>query len=153
MCLLEINSLRFWLSKWVKVSNITVVGCYKPPSATRDALKYLLIFIKWLFWVLSYGLFKLGLALWDLRLCDSLGRKQLINAPTRLNPKVQHKSILLDLIITNAAHKFTSTVIFCNYISDHCVIACVQDTKIPKEKPCYIFKKCWGASFFAWFIP
>lgn len=74
-------------------------------------------------------------------LCDSLGLTQLVNAPTRLNPKVQHKSTLLDLIITNVAHKFTSTGIFCNDISDHCVIACVRDTKIPKVKPRFIFKR------------
>ncbi len=71
---------------------------------------------------------------------------QLSNAQTRLNPKVQHKSTLLDLIITNAAHTFTSTGIFCNDISDHCVIACVRDTKIPKLKPCFIFKRYFSPS-------
>ncbi len=70
---------------------------------------------------------------------------QLSNAPTRLNPKVQHKSTLLDLIITNAAHTFTSTGIFCNDISDHCVIACVRDTKIPVKTSLY-FKKIFQSN-------
>ncbi len=141
----EVLAIKVGVSK---VSNITVVGCYRPPSATRDALK---VFSDILHELNDSSEFILmGDLNWDWlsgtsdcfkELCDSLSLTQLINAPTRLNPKVQHKSTLLDLIITNAAHKFTSTGIFCNDISDHCVIACVQDTKIPKVKPCFIFKR------------
>jgi len=80
-------------------------------------------------------------------LCDFLNLAQLINAPKRPNPKVQHKSTLLDLIITNTAHKFNSTGIFCNDVSDHCVIACVRNTKIPKLKPNFLFFKRYFKNF------
>lgn len=124
------------------VSNITVVGCYRPLSATRDAFKAFSDILHELNDSSEFIL--MGDVNWDWlsgtsdclkEFCESLSLMQLINVPTRLNPKVQHKFTLLDPIITNAAHKFISTGIFCNDISDHCVIACVRDTKLPKVKP------------------
>lgn len=66
---------------------------------------------------------------------------QLINQPTRPNPKNLEKSTLIDLILTNVPHKFSSLAVFCNDLSDHCVVAACRDTKIPKGKPRIIFKR------------
>lgn len=75
-----------------------------------------------------------------LKNCDSLNLVQLTNAPTGPNLKAQTKSTLLDLIFTNTYHKYTTTGIFCNNVSDHCTIACVRK-KIPKVQPSLIFKR------------
>lgn len=44
------------------------------------------------------------------------------------------KSTLIDLILTNVPHKFLSMGVFCNDLSDHCVIATSRGSKIPKCK-------------------
>ena len=66
---------------------------------------------------------------------------QLIDSPTRPNPKCPEKSSLIDLFITNNPHKYTSVSVFPYDVSDHCVIAAIRDTKIPKVKPRYITKR------------
>ena len=66
---------------------------------------------------------------------------QLIDSPIRPNAKCPEKSTLIDLFITNNPHKYTSAGVFPNDVSDHCVIACVKDAKIPKAKPRYITKR------------
>lgn len=60
---------------------------------------------------------------------------QLINTPTRPNPKCPEKSSLIDLILTNVPFKYTVIGVFANDVSDHCVIAAVRDTKVPKSAP------------------
>lgn len=130
-----------------KDCRITIIGCYRPPSAVGGALTALSDIL--------HGFCKsefvlLGDLNWDFlspisdpfkEVCDSLNVSQLLNAPTRPNHRDQTKSTLLDVILTNAPHKYTATGIFCNDISDHCVIACVRNTKLPKVKSRYIFKR------------
>ena len=45
---------------------------------------------------------------------------------------------MLDLIITNTSHKYTSTGIFCNDVSNNFANVCVRNTNIPKVKHCFI---------------
>ncbi len=45
------------------------------------------------------------------------------------------------MLITNNPHKYTSVSVFLYDVSDHCVIAGVRGTRIPKVKPCYITKR------------
>lgn len=74
-------------------------------------------------------------------ICDSLCLEQLINSPTRLNQKDPNKSSLIDVIFTNASHRFSASRVFCNDISDHCVIVCVRNCRIPKNKPHIILRR------------
>ena len=73
--------------------------------------------------------------------CDSLNLTQLINSSTRPNTKNPSKSSLLDLILTNAPHKYTDTGVFANDLSDHCTIATIRNSKLPKTKPNIICKR------------
>uniref|UniRef100_A0A3P9K1B3 Reverse transcriptase domain-containing protein n=1 Tax=Oryzias latipes TaxID=8090 RepID=A0A3P9K1B3_ORYLA len=126
---------------------ITVVGGYRPPSASKDALpslKHLLAKINYSELVLA------GDLNWDWlnpvsdefkSFCDSINLTQLVNLPTRPNLKCLDKSTLIDLILTNVPHKFSSLGVFCNDLSDHCVVAAVRNTKIPKYKPLIIYKR------------
>ena len=45
------------------------------------------------------------------------------------------------MFLTNAPHKYSTASIFANDISDHCVVATVRNTKIPKTKPRIIVKR------------
>lgn len=58
-------------------------------------------------------------------------------------PNLKHpeKSSLIDLMLTNAPHKYSCASVFANDISDHCLIASVRNTKIPKTRPRIIFKR------------
>ena len=126
---------------------MTVVGCYRPPSATKEALSSL----QHLLSKLNYNeLLMAGDLNWDWlnavsdefkSFCDSINLIQLVNLPTRPNLKKSEKSTLIDLILTNVPHKFLSLGVFCNDLSDHCVVATCRDTKIPKRKPRIIFKR------------
>lgn len=60
--------------------------------------------------------------------CDSANLTQIIDSPTRPNPKHPEKSTLLDLFLTNVPQKYKATAVFANDMSDHCVIAGVRDT-------------------------
>ena len=71
----------------------------------------------------------------------TINLSRLVNLPTRPNLKSSDKSTLIDLILTNVPHKCSSLGIFSNDLSDHCVVATCRDTKIPKCKPCIIFKR------------
>lgn len=73
--------------------------------------------------------------------CDSLNLFQIVDSPTRLNFKNLEKSSPIDVILTNFPHKYSTAFIFANDISDHCVVATVRKTKIPKIKPCIIVKR------------
>ena len=73
--------------------------------------------------------------------CDSLNLFQLVDSPTRPNIKNPGKSSLIDVILTYVPHKYSTAPIFANDISDHCVVAIVRNTKIPKTKPCILVKR------------
>lgn len=127
-----------------KSLSIAVVGCYRPPSASKAALYS----IKDLLAKLSYTkLLMAGDLNWDWlnsssdefkRFCDSINLTQLVHLPTRPNLKNPEKSTLIDLILTNVPHKFSSLGVFCNDLSDHCVVAACRNTKIPKCKPLFV---------------
>lgn len=51
------------------------------------------------------------------------------------------KSTLIDIILANAPHKYSAAVVFCNDVSDHCMIACVRNCKLIKTNPWFIFKR------------
>lgn len=130
-----------------KDADITVVGCYRPPSASKDAFQSI---SEILHKINDSEFILMGDMNWDWLsgnsdcfkdLCNDLNLVQLINEPTRINPKAEIKSTLLDLIVTNSVHKYTSTAVFCNDVSDHCAVACVRNTKIPKVKPRMILKR------------
>lgn len=130
-----------------KSLSITVVGCYRPPSASREALSSLKLLLS----RLNYReLLMAGDLNWDWlnvvsdefkSFCDSVSLSQLVNVPTRPNLKNPDKSTLIDLILTNVPHKFLSMGVFCNDLSDHCVIATSRGSKIPKCKSQVIRKR------------
>lgn len=122
-----------------KNSHITVVGCYRPPSASKEAFKSISDILHDLN---DSKLILMGELNWDWlswtsdcfkELCDSLNLVQLIHAPTRQNLKSENKSTLLELIITNAFHKYSSIGIFCNDVSDHCTIPVLEIQKFPRQ--------------------
>lgn len=136
-------------------STLTVVGCYRPPSAVAGATALLSDFLN----KLTNEYVVLGDLNWDwlsstsaLRgICDALHLTQLIQSPTRLNIKCMDKSTLLDVILTNAPHKYSATGVFCNDVSDHCMVACVRNTKMIKTRPRFVFKrnyKCFNEQAF-----
>lgn len=134
----------------VKISNafcITVVGCYRPPSALNDALQSLTHLLS----RLNYSEIVLAGDLnWDWlnpvsdnlkSFCDSVNLTQLINSPTRPNLKCPARSTLIDLILTNAPHKYSAIGVLCNDLSDHCLVVAIRNTKIPKLKSRIICKR------------
>uniref|UniRef100_A0A669EJS2 Reverse transcriptase domain-containing protein n=1 Tax=Oreochromis niloticus TaxID=8128 RepID=A0A669EJS2_ORENI len=133
--------------KIVESLSITAVGCYRPPSAVKETL----VSLKHLLSKLKYNeLLMAGDLNWDWlnivsddfkSFCDSVNLTQLVNLPTRPNIKSPDKSTLIDLILTNVPHKFLSLGVFCNDLSDHCVVATCRNTKIPKCKPRIIYKR------------
>ena len=124
-----------------------IIGCYRPPSASAEALSSL---AKYLSSLESNELLLVG----DLNcdwltsasdslksVCDSFNLTQLINGATRPNVKCPEKSSLLDLILTNAPHKFSDIGIFANDLSDHCAVAAVRQAKLPKIKSRVLLKR------------
>lgn len=130
-----------------KGMTVTVVGCYRPPSAAADTL----LTLSQLLSQLQYSEIVLaGDMNWDWLkpasdgmkgLCSEFNLTQLIASPTRPNPKHPEKSTLIDLLLTNAPHKFSKLGVFANDISDHCTIAAVRNAKIPKSRPRCIEKR------------
>lgn len=126
---------------------VTVVGCYRPPSASKEALDSL----KHLLSKLSYSeLVLAGDLNWDWlqkasaefkSFCDSINLTQLVHLPTQLNCKDPERSTLIDLILTNVPHKFSSLGVLCNDLSDHCAVAAIRSTKVQKSRPHIIFKR------------
>jgi hypothetical protein len=51
---------------------------------------------------------------------DALNLTQIINEPTRYNPKSVNTGTLIDIILTNLPSKYTSAV-FNQDLSDHCL--------------------------------
>lgn len=126
---------------------LTVIGCYRPPSASSESFDSLTQ-------IFSQLQFKEVLLIGDLNwdwlsstsddlkaYCLSVNLTQMINIPTRPNSKNQEKSTLLDLVITNMSHKYSASGIFANDLSDHCVVGVVRDTKLPKNKAVVIKKR------------
>lgn len=130
-----------------KSFSLTVIGCYRPPSAAKEALTSL----KHLLSKLNYNeLLIAGDLNWDWlnsvsddfkSFCDSVNLTQLVNMPTRPNLKSPGKSTLVYLFLTNVPYKFSSMGVFCNDLSDHCVVAACRNTKISKCKPRIICKR------------
>ena len=56
----------------------------------------------------------------------ALNHTQIINEPTRYNPKSINMGTLIDIILTNLPSKYTSAV-FNQDLSDHCLIACIRN--------------------------
>jgi len=54
---------------------------------------------------------------------------QIVDSPTRPNLKNPEKSSIIDLIITNATHKYSSASVFASDISEHCVVATFRAQK------------------------
>lgn len=48
---------------------------------------------------------------------------------------------MINLILTNAPHKYSPASVFADDISNQCVIATVRKANIPKTKPCIIIKR------------
>lgn len=126
---------------------ITVVGCYRPPSASSEALASLNNLLS----TLDFNEILLtGDLNWDWlspisdsfkSTCDSFNLTQLIDSPTRPNLKSPEKSSLLDLFLTNSPHKYSEIGVFANDLSDHCVIATVRQAKLPKTRPRIVLKR------------
>ncbi len=121
--------------------SLTVMGCYRPPSACSEALISLNNCITGsnageIVLVGDLNLDWLSSASDGLKsVCDTLNFSQLIDSPTRPNIKFPARSSLIDLILTNAPHKFTGAGVFGKDLSDHCAIAVVRDAKLHKSKP------------------
>uniref|UniRef100_A0A3P9IXQ6 Reverse transcriptase domain-containing protein n=1 Tax=Oryzias latipes TaxID=8090 RepID=A0A3P9IXQ6_ORYLA len=134
----------------LEISNslhITLVGCYRAPSADGSALPSLMELLS----SLKYNeVVIIGDLNWNWlqpvsddfkSYCDCLNLFQLVNDPTRPNPKFPEKSSLIDLILTNSPSKYSTAAVFANDISDHCIIAISRNTKMPKTKPHIIIKR------------
>ncbi|KAK0145188.1 hypothetical protein N1851_015920 [Merluccius polli] len=128
---------------------LIVIGCYRPPSATSDSISTLTNLLSKM---TSSELLLCGDLNWDwlteksasFRLtCDDMNLTQLIDCPTRINAAKTGNDSLLDLFLTNAAHKFSAVGVFPNDLSDHCAIACVRNTRMPKMKGIIILRRCF----------
>lgn len=140
----ELLELKIEIAKGL---HLNVVGCYRPPSATANALQALK---ELLCKFNSNETILIGDLNWDWlssnsddfkTVCDQLNLTQLITSPTRPNIKCPSKSTLIDLMLTNAPHKYRPTGVFCNDLSDHCIVATVRNTKMDKKKPRVIVKR------------
>ena len=121
-------------------TQVQFMGCYRPPSTSSEALSSLNNRVSELnsseFVIVGdLNLDWLSSASDGLKsICDSLNLSQLIDSPTRPNIKYPSRSSLLDVIITNAHHRYTDVGVFGNDLSDHCAIAVVRNAKLPKTK-------------------
>lgn len=71
----------------------------------------------------------------------SLNLPQLINFSTRPNTENPSKSSLLELILTNAPHRYTDTGVFANDLRDHCTNAAIRSSKLQQTRPNNICKR------------
>jgi hypothetical protein len=71
---------------------------------------------------------------------DALNLTQIINEPTRYNPKSVNTGTLIDVILTNSPSKYTS-VVFNQDLSDHCLIACIRNGSAIKWPPLITVKR------------
>ena len=135
-----------FLAVQIMVANnpLTIISVYRPPSAVSETLVNLIELIS------KYThteIVLLGDLNWDWnsdkstcfkQQCDSLNLSQIINSPTRPN-----SNTLIDIILTNAVHKYVSVGVFANDLSDHCAIACVRSTKMPKSNGLTVIRRCF----------
>ncbi|XP_055755262.1 uncharacterized protein LOC129834369 [Salvelinus fontinalis] len=150
---LEFLALNIEVSKGL---SITVIGCYRPPSALSDAFSSLMNLTS----LLYSEMILIGDLSWcwlksvsdDLKMfCNSMNLTKLINSPTRTNLKCPEKSTLIDLILTNVPRKYSVVGVFCNDLSDHCAVVAVRNSKVPKTNPCFFHKrnlKCFNEQAF-----
>ncbi len=132
----ELLALNLSMSKTLQ---LTLAGCYRPPSASSCVLHSIMDSLVSLNYkeLIVMGDFNLN---WthsisdDFKLlCDSRNLFQLVDTPTRPNLKFPEKSTLIDLVFTNVPHKYYSVSVFANDVSDHCVVAVARDKKLPKQ--------------------
>ena len=71
---------------------------------------------------------------------DAFNLTQMINEPTRYNPKSVNTGTLIDIILTYWPSKYTSAV-FNQDLSNHCLIACIRNGSASKRPP-LITVKC-----------
>ena len=71
---------------------------------------------------------------------DALNLTQIINEPTRYDPKSVNTGTLIDIILTNLPSKYTSAV-FNQDLSDYCLIACVRNGSAVKRPPLITVKR------------
>jgi hypothetical protein len=71
---------------------------------------------------------------------NDLNLTQIINEPTRYNPKPVNIVTLIDIILTNLPSKYTSAV-FNQDLSDHCLIACICNGSVVKRPPLITVKR------------
>ncbi|CDQ97352.1 unnamed protein product [Oncorhynchus mykiss] len=123
--------------------SLTVATCYRPPSAPSCALDTICELIAT---HLSSELELLGDLNSDMlntilqsRL-DALNLTQMINEPTRYNPKSVNTGTLIDIILTILPSKYTSAVFNQNF-SDHCLIACIRNASAVKRPPLITVKR------------
>lgn len=110
---------------------LSVVACYRPPSAPACTLMTLSSVLAPL---IKTEFVLLGDLNWDMtkppdiviQQFDTLNLHQIICFPTRYDAKSMDKTTLIDIILMNSPHKYFSGV-FCSDISDHCFTACVRN--------------------------
>ena len=118
----ELLLLKIHLSR---NKSLTAAACYRPHSAPSCALDTICELIAP---HLSSELVLLGDLNWDMlntpailqSKLDALNLTQMINEPTRYNPKSVNTGTLIDIILTNLPSKYTSAV-FNQDLSDHCL--------------------------------
>ncbi|CDQ76585.1 unnamed protein product [Oncorhynchus mykiss] len=71
---------------------------------------------------------------------DALNLTQIINEPTRYNPKFVNTGTVIDIIQTNSPSKYTSAV-FNQDLSNHCLIACICNGSVTKRPPLITVKR------------
>ena len=71
---------------------------------------------------------------------DVLNLTQMINEPTRYNPKSVNTGTLMDIILTNLPSKYTSAL-FNQDLSNDCLIACVRNGSAVKRLPLITVKR------------
>uniref|UniRef100_A0A674E5U0 Reverse transcriptase domain-containing protein n=1 Tax=Salmo trutta TaxID=8032 RepID=A0A674E5U0_SALTR len=138
----ELLLLKIHLSK---NKSLTVAACYRPPSAPSCALDTICELIAP---HLSSELVLLGDLNWDMlntpailqSKLDALNLTQIINEPTRYNPKAANSGTLIDIILTNVPSNYTSAV-FNQDLSDHCLIACTRNGSAVKRPPLITVKR------------
>ena len=130
--------------------SLTVATCYRPPSAPSCALNTICELIAP---HLSSELVLLGDLTWDMlntptvlqSKLEVLNLTQIINEPTRYNPKSVNTGTLIDIILTNSPFKYTSAV-FNQDLRDHCLIACIRNGSAIKRPPLITVKRSQNTS-------
>ena len=132
----ELLLLKIHLSRH---NSLTFAACYRPPSAPSCALNTICELIAT---HLTSELVLLGDLNWDMlntkailqSKLDALNLTQMINEPTRYNPKYVNMGTIIDIILTNLPSKYTSAV-FNQDLSDHCLIACIRNGSRSNDHP------------------